>query len=114
MEILGQTHQRVVNAGVAVGMVPAQHGAHGGGALAEGPVVGEVVFIHGVKDAPVDGLQAVPHVGQRPSHDDRHGVFDIALLHLGDKLALPDHLVGKGDLLGLIVFIFMGHLLSPP
>ena len=30
----------------------------------------------------VDGLQTVPHVGQRPAHDNGHGVFDVGLLHL--------------------------------
>jgi hypothetical protein len=45
-------------------MIAAQHVADGRGALAVGLVAGEAVLVHGVEDAPVDGLQTVPHVGQ--------------------------------------------------
>ena len=55
-EILGQAHQGVVHRGVAVGMVPAQHGAYGVGALAVGLLRPQGVLIHGVQDAPVHGL----------------------------------------------------------
>ena len=35
----------------------------------------------------MNGLEAVAHVGQGARGDDRHGVLDEALLHLGAKLA---------------------------
>ena len=47
-EVLGQTDQGIVHRLVAVGVVVAQHIAHGGGALSEGLVVGQVVLVHGV------------------------------------------------------------------
>ena len=84
-EVLGQADQGVVYRLVAVGVVAAQHVAHGGGALAEGFVVGQVILVHGVEDAAVDGLEAVPHVRQGPAHNDAHGVVNIGFFHLRDQ-----------------------------
>ena len=81
-EILGQAHQGVVHRGVTVGVVPAQHSANGVGALAVGLLRPQGVLVHGVEDAPVHRLQAVPHVGQGPLYNDRHGVVQEGLLHL--------------------------------
>jgi len=89
-------------------MVAAQHVAHGGGAFPEGLVPGEAVLVHGVEDAAVHRLQAVPHVGQGPAHDDGHGVVDVALLHLLHQTGLGDVLIRKGDVLGLVI-TFMCH-----
>jgi len=47
-KILGQTNQRIVNGGVAVGMITAQHVADGRGALAVGLVAGQAVLVHSV------------------------------------------------------------------
>ena len=80
-EVLGQTDQGVVDALIPVGVVAAQHVAHAGGRFLKGLIRGEVVLVHGVEDAPVDGLQTVPHIRERPAHDDRHGVFNIGFLH---------------------------------
>ena len=33
----------------------------------------------------MDRLQAIPHVGQGPAHNDGHGIFDIGLLHLRNQ-----------------------------
>ena len=76
-EVLRQTHQRVVDRRVAVGMVAAQHVADAGGGFFEGLVVRQTVLIHGVEDAAVDGLEAVAHVGQSAADDDGHGVLDV-------------------------------------
>ena len=46
-------------------------------------VVEDSVFVHGVEDAAVHGLEAVAHIGQGTGHDDRHGVVDIRGLHGG-------------------------------
>ena len=75
-EILGQAHHGVVDAGVAVGVVFAQHVAHDAGGLAEGLVRRDPHLVHRIEDAPVHGLQAVPHVRQGARDDDRHGVGD--------------------------------------
>ena len=111
-KVLGQTHQSVVHRRVAVGMIPAQHIAHAGGGLFKGPVGGEVVLVHGVENTPVDGLQAVPHVGQRPAHDNGHGVLDVRLLHLRHQGRLHNVLLGIPDLLR-IVLGFLTHIVSP-
>ena len=51
----------------------------------KGLSAGQVILVHGVEDPAVDGLQAVPHVGQGPAHDDAHGVLNVGFLHLGDQ-----------------------------
>jgi len=35
---------------------------------------------HGVDDAPMDGLQAIAHIGQRPPHDRRQRIGEVTLL----------------------------------
>ncbi len=105
-EILSQAHQGVVHRSVAMGVVAAQHVAHAGGRLLEGLVRGQVVLIHGVENAPVDRLQAVPHVGQRPAHDDAHSVLDVALLHLVHQIGGLYLLVWKPDFLRIILWLF--------
>jgi len=39
-------------------------------------------LLHSVKDAAMDGLEAVAHVGQGAADDDRHGVVEITAPHL--------------------------------
>ena len=81
-KVLGQTDQAVVDRRVSVGMIAAQHVADGGGRLAIGLVGGQIVLVHGVEDAPVDRLEAVPHIGQGAGDDDAHGIVDEGILHL--------------------------------
>ena len=90
-----------------MGMVPAQHIAHAGGGLPEGPVGGQVVLVHGVEDPPVDGLEAVPHIGKRPADNDRHGVLDVAGFHFVNKLRGDNGLIGVHNVLGLVVFLVL-------
>ena len=57
----------------------------------------------------MDGLEAVPHVGQGPVRDDRHGVGDEALAHLmlqehGDR-AGHDAAVHRG-----VVVLVLAHI----
>ena len=93
-EILRQTHHGVIDRGVAVGVVAAQHRTHGVGALAVG-VLGVVApLVHGVEDAPVHRLQAVPHVGQGAGDDDGHGVIKKGALDL--VLHVPHDELGAG------------------
>ena len=102
-EILPHAHQGIVHAGVPVGVVLAQHVPHGGGAFLIGIGVGKTAFVHGVQDAPVHGLQPVPHVRQGAAHDDGHGVVDIARLHFADQLGFGDRLIREGDVLRLVI-----------
>ena len=110
-EILGQADQCVVNRGVAVGMVPAQHVAHTGGGLFERLVTCQVVLIHGVEDPAVHRLQAVPHIRQGAAHDDAHGVLNIGVLHLRHQGRLHDMLIRIPNFFG-IVLRFFTHSLS--
>ena len=82
VEGLGQADHGVVHGGIPVGVEFTQHVAHQTGALAVGLVGGHAQLVHVVEDAPVHGLQAVPHVRQGAVHDNRHGVGDKGALHL--------------------------------
>jgi hypothetical protein len=78
-EVLSETRQRIVDRLIAVGMEIAHRVADDLGALAELTLRGEPELLHGIKDAPVHGLQAIAHVGKCAMHDGREGVGEIAL-----------------------------------
>ena len=78
-EILRETRQRVVDRLVAVRVIVAHRVADDLGALQEAAVRRQPQLVHGVEDAPVHGLQAVAHVGQRAVHDGRQRVRQVAL-----------------------------------
>src|SRR5699024_4730417 len=87
-EILGLTDHGVVDGSVAVGLVGGQHGTYGVGGFAVGMLGVGAALVRGVQDAPVHGLEAFAHSGQRAGNNDRHGIvqegrfdllFDIAL-----------------------------------
>jgi hypothetical protein len=87
-EFLRHAHQRVVDRLVAVRVILADDVADDAGRLAVGLVPVVAVLVHREQDAPVHGLQAVAHVGQRARHDHAHGVIEIGALHLlfdGDR-----------------------------
>ena len=93
-KVLRQTDHRVIDRGVAVGVVGAQHRADRVGRLAVG-VAGVVApLVHGEQDPPVDRLQAVPDVGQGAGDDDRHRIIQKGGLDL--LLDVPDDLFGPG------------------
>ena len=79
-ERLRHPHQRLVDGGVAVGVVAAHHVAHHLGALAEAAVGAESLAPHRGQDAPLYRFEAVPHVGQRPAADDRQRVGPVTVL----------------------------------
>ena len=81
-ELLRHAHQRVVDGEVAVRMEVAHRVAHDLGRLHVLLVPVEPQPLHGVEDAPVHGLQAVAHVGQRAGDDHAHGVLEVRALHL--------------------------------
>jgi hypothetical protein len=80
-EVLRHAHDGVVDRGVAVGVVLADHVAHDARGLLVGlvPVVGKLV--HGEEHAAVHGLQAVAHVRQGAAHDHAHGVIEVGTPH---------------------------------
>ena len=81
-EILRHANERVVDRAIAVRMVALEHLADDTGALAVLLGGFEAHLAHRVEDAPLNGLEAVAHVGQRPRGDDRHRIREIALPHL--------------------------------
>ena len=81
-EGLRHAHQRVVDRGVAVGMVFTHHFADDARRFHIGPVGQEIVFLRRIEDAPMHRLQAVAHVGQSAAHDHAHRVSEIGALHL--------------------------------
>ncbi len=81
-EVLRQPHHRFVHGGVAVRVVLAQHLAHNAGALLVVRARPQAQFGHGVEDAPLHRLETVADVGQRPRHDDAHGIVEVGGTHL--------------------------------
>jgi hypothetical protein len=64
------------------GVVLADHVADHARRLLVGLVVVVAELTHGMQHAPVDGLESVAHVRQRPTDDHAHGVVEIRLAHL--------------------------------
>ena len=80
--VLRETHQGVVDGGVAVRVVLLQNFADGSGGLAVALVVQHPLVEHRVEDPAMDGLEAVADVGKRAPDDDGHRVVEIRLTHL--------------------------------
>ena len=110
-EVLAQADQRVIDGLVAVGVVLTQHVAHAGGGFFKGLIAGQAAFVHGVEDAAVDRLQAVPDVRQGAADNDGHRVFDVRFLHLVFQIDVDDLLIGKGNVPFLVRSF--SHMLSP-
>ena len=93
-EVLGHAHQRVVDGGVPVGVIFAQHLAHHTGAFAVRPLCSEAQLIHRIKDAAMHGLEAIASIRQRPAHDHAHRVLQVGARHLVAQVGLDDPLAG--------------------
>ena len=78
-ERLGQTHERVVDRLIAVGVELADDVADDAGAFLEAPVGIEPELPHRVQQPAMDGLQAVAHVRQRPGGDGGERIREIPL-----------------------------------
>ena len=91
-EILGETHQRVVDRLVAVRVVLADHVADHARALLEGAVGVEPQLAHGVEQPAMHRLQAVAHVGQRARHDGAQRIGEVALAQRISELHRLDRL----------------------
>ena len=103
-EGLRQAHHGIVNTGIAVRMIPAQHITDDGRALAVGLIGGQAVLIGGKQNAAVNRLQSVPYIGQGTVHNDRHGVFQKALAHFVVQLHLDDPAL-------IVQAVFSGYLI---
>ncbi len=68
-EGLGQAHHGVVHGRVAMGVVLANHVAHGTGRLHVRLIGGVAAFIHSVQNAAMYRLQAVTHIRQGAGHN---------------------------------------------
>ena len=97
-EVLGQARQRVVDRLVAVRVIVAHRVADDLGALQKAAVRRQPQLVHGVKDAPVHGLQAVAHVGQRAVHDGRQRVGEVALFQRIPEVDRLDAVRGRAEL----------------
>ena len=89
-EGLRHAHQRVVDRGVAVRMIFTHHVADDARRFHIGLVGRVAVLVHREQDAPMHGLQAVAHVGQRAAHDHAHRVIEVGALHLVGDRNRPD------------------------
>ena len=88
-ELLRQTHHGIVDRGLAMGVVLADHVADDAGAFLVAAVGIEPQLEHRVEHAPLDRLEAVAHVGQRARGDGRERVGEIAAAQRvgeGDRL----------------------------
>src|SRR5207253_141816 len=47
-----------------------------------GPVMVQAHFLHHIKDAAVDRLEAVTHIGEGAADDHAHGVIEVRAAHL--------------------------------
>ena len=88
-EILRQPHQRVVDRGIAVRMVLADHVAHHARAFLEARGGIEPQLVHGVDQPPVHRLQPVAHVRQRARHDGGERVGEVPLAQRLRQRACP-------------------------
>ena len=89
-EGLGETHERVVDRRVAVGVELSHHLADDAGALDVAAVGAQPHVGHLVQDAPLDGLQPVARVGKRAGVDDRVRVLEERPLHLDRDIDVFD------------------------
>ena len=70
-----------------MGMILGHRLAHDAGRLFEGAVRTQADLVHGVENAALYRLEAVPHVGQGPIYDDVHRKVEVGAAHL---LLKPD------------------------
>ena len=85
-KILHQTHDRVVDRGVAVRMVFADDVADDARRLLVGLVVGVAEVVHRVQHAAMHRLEPVARIGQGPADDDAHRIVQVGLAHLVDQI----------------------------
>ena len=103
---LGQSHNRVVDGRVTVGVVLTHHVAYNAGALVVSPVGAVTAVVHGVDDPPVHRLHAITDIGECTLHNHGEGVGEVGLSHLLlqvnglNPLTLEKTIIGVVHLLG--------------
>ena len=112
-EVLSHSHHRAVNRAVAVRMVSAEHVADRRRGLAEGPVGGQVILVHGPEDSPLARLHAVPDVGPRARSYDGHSVLYERRLDLAVHSDIDYLLVFKSQILAVVMFQLNSHAFLP-
>jgi hypothetical protein len=106
-EVLGEAHKGVVDGLVAVRMEGTHYVADHLGRLLERRRGAEAQKVHAVEDAPVHGFQAIARVRQRPVHDRRERIGEIALFQ---RLLQVDAL----ELLAGRRLVLLAHNQKPP
>ena len=81
-EVLCEAHHGVVDGGVAVGVVFTEDFTNDTCALPVGGAGAHPHLFHGIQDAAVDGLEAVPDIREGAGDDDAHCVVQIGATHL--------------------------------
>ncbi len=76
-KILRQTHQGVINSGVAMRMKARQNITHHNRALFMRFVRGNPGVIHGIEYSPLHRLKPVAHIRKSAPYDDAHGIVQI-------------------------------------
>ena len=64
-----------------MGMVLTQDFTNNTGGFFVGRVGTNTHVLHGEKDAPMDGLEAIAHVRDGASNDDAHGIVEVSCAH---------------------------------
>ena len=80
-EILRQTHQRIIDRSVTVGVIATQHSTDGIGALMVCLIGCQPLFEHGIENTAVYRFQTVTHVRQCTGNNDRHCILQEGVLH---------------------------------
>ena len=83
-EILRHARHGFVDGHVTVRMIFAQHFADDAGGFFVRAAGADAHVVHGIQDAPVDGLQPIAGIRQGARHDHAHGVIQISPAHLVD------------------------------
>ncbi len=81
-KILRQACHRLVDGGVAVGVVFTEDFTDDAGGFLVRGARAHAHVVHRVQDAALYGLEAVARVGQCPGHDHAHRVIDVCRAHL--------------------------------
>ena len=104
---LSQTDHRVVHAGVAVRVVLTHHVTHDTGGFLGLSVIFDTHFVHAVKHAALDGLEAVPGVGKCTGNDDGHRIVDVRRTHFVIDLHRLDQSRGEGLFQLILLFVIV-------
>ncbi len=114
-EFLGHSNHGVVDGLVAVRVVFPHHFSNGAGRFAELLVRGVAALEHAVENATVNRFETVPCIGQSAPDDDRHGVVDVGIFHLGVQRMVEDGFPrGGGFGVAVVGFVLRCQGWSPP